>query len=753
MPPQFFKDAHSVLNNKFVPRSFALNLNVKENSDGGSSGDQSFGSPSESSVTPRATSTAPSTGSSSRFFGAYPGGKERHDHNDDILEDSSMENFENMVQPQPKLKNDQGSEERRVVSTGRSSTSGSDVLEITDVREVTQVDQSPEYPESSKHDNQSHTLDNKNQDLEYQAAETSADLIMEALVKSQRLCSQYKQKLAKAESRIASQEEEIQSSKTSVLTLKLSVKKSQDLLSVLESRSKTFYESHKEEGLHSSSIKQEIKSLLENIEQQKNENLSLKKKFEYLKQIKVSTGYEIEKKKLDETSGLLSEQKIKCSELEKKLETCRKDYDQKLDLNLKENERVQEGLRNSLTEFKNEIIENLYSLKLNEEGINTHLTNNEKSQGEMASNLTSLREYLKPKMEKVNADQAFVNSICTQVLDEFKQLVNDVKRNHSQTSEIENSCKNVVNSLESLEDKIKQNNVNSKKVADLMESNKSNEKEISELKLKLGEFHTEKQLLSKEIETLNQDILKIKSERDESLKKFQKKSEEHEKYITQSELKANKSKTTSESKLRTQMEIHKLIGEERDKLKQELEFKNTDLTGLQNELISLKTTLMEKEKLITNYETEKSRNDQSYKDIEAEITKLKEENKRLCDSIDAQLNLSTNYPQKKPISVPAPASQESTNDLELTASFQELNRKDLQKPITVNLKPGSLKSKPVDSKKKTIVSKYSKRKKLLEDDEGNLFDSFDFEETGSDHATAPKRYTKRRKTSDKNTKK
>ena len=56
--------------------------------------------------------------------------------------------------------------------------------------------------------------------------------------------------------------------------------------------------------------------------------------------------------RLDETSGLLSEQKIKSSELEKNLEQCRKDYDMKISTALKEHEKSQNLLKKELSDFK-----------------------------------------------------------------------------------------------------------------------------------------------------------------------------------------------------------------------------------------------------------------------------------------------------------------------------------------------------------------------------------------------------------------
>lgn len=62
--------------------------------------------------------------------------------------------------------------------------------------------------------------------------------------------------------------------------------------------------------------------------------------------------------RLDETSGLLSEQKIKSSELEKNLEQCRKDYDNKIFRALDDHRKSQFLLKNELTGFKDIIKSN-----------------------------------------------------------------------------------------------------------------------------------------------------------------------------------------------------------------------------------------------------------------------------------------------------------------------------------------------------------------------------------------------------------
>lgn len=66
---------------------------------------------------------------------------------------------------------------------------------------------------------------------------------------------------------------------------------------------------------------------------------------------------ELFQQRLDETSGLLSEQKIKSSELEKTLEQCRKDYDERLAIALLEGKETKNTLKSHLEGYK-ELLDN-----------------------------------------------------------------------------------------------------------------------------------------------------------------------------------------------------------------------------------------------------------------------------------------------------------------------------------------------------------------------------------------------------------
>lgn len=301
MPPQFFKDAHTVLNNKFVPRAFSLNLNPKEDKN---DQQQSLESIEEASMTPRAISTAPSTGSSSRFFGGnYPaigaGAKGQGVSNnmvtDDILEDSSIENMENFVKSTAASLNDKHIVEDKRRLSSRAASDDSDDLLITDIREISVDDSNSKVavflnPKREEGESQS-----AEEAQDYQTAETSADLVMEALVKSQKLCGQFKQKLAQAHTKLNAQEEEISNYRKSTESMKEKIKNFKDHLNSLEEKTTELRASQNNDSKNVSSLKLESKSLLGEIESLKNESSSFKKKLDHLKQVKLSSTYEIER--------------------------------------------------------------------------------------------------------------------------------------------------------------------------------------------------------------------------------------------------------------------------------------------------------------------------------------------------------------------------------------------------------------------------------------------------------------------------
>jgi SMC interacting uncharacterized protein involved in chromosome segregation len=69
---------------------------------------------------------------------------------------------------------------------------------------------------------------------------------------------------------------------------------------------------------------------------------------------------------LDETSGLLSEQKIKTLELEKKLESCRQGYDSKIQEITSKSEQFQESVITKLSDTA-VLINNTFDSKVTEQ--------------------------------------------------------------------------------------------------------------------------------------------------------------------------------------------------------------------------------------------------------------------------------------------------------------------------------------------------------------------------------------------------
>lgn len=160
---------------------------------------------------------------------------------------------------------------------------------------------------------------------------------------------------------------------------------------------------------------------------------------------------------------------------------------------------------------------------------------------------------------------------------------------------------------------------------------------------------------------------------------------------------------------------------------------------LEKDTESLKLFTNEKDITIQCIRAEEAKNKTALHKIQEQMQQTDNENARLYGKIEAQLKSAT------PISkghVIANVSQDSTNDLELTASFEP----SVKEPVLK--KSSESKPKPTQQKKKTIMTKYTKRKKLLDDQDTNtLFDDFEFDPNlEKSFSTFPKRYTKRKKT-------
>jgi DNA repair exonuclease SbcCD ATPase subunit len=202
--------------------------------------------------------------------------------------------------------------------------------------------------------------------------------------------------------------------------------------------------------------------------------------------------------------------------------------------------------------------------------------------------------------------------------------------------------------------------------------------------------------------------------------------------LKNSESKATKSQTTHDSKMRAQQELYKLVTEERDKTRKELEELRVKLTELGSHLtmhqaIELENKRREKEFQKTQAEKEKI------------ISSLEKENADLKTKL-GEFQLQQEMKQ--------------VDDLEITADAHNLSVGILERVIgSQKTKPGVVTPKPGKQRGKLSNLK-TKRKILLTDDiDGSpinvpFIDDFELNEEIHDYDESfkPKRYTKRKRT-------
>jgi hypothetical protein len=289
MTSQFFKDAHGA-NNRFVPRAFSLNLGGSSsnattgnssNSHGHTNGDES----SEMHTLPHATSTAPSTAASSHFFTAM-GGK----IHPGLSKDVSIDEDSSLVESIFKV-DSRASGSRRCVEEVPD-----DDIEITDVREVTIPGANTTTELEQQSSGQQTSIDVHPSDS------SSGDLLLEAFYKSQKLCNGLKNSLERAKSKIQTQAEELESQKNSISKMKDTFRKFKENLNALESGSRELKESRQYDNQIVKQVKVEYSEVLKNIDLFKQEVANYRKKIDHLKQIKLSSTYEVEKSMLHRES-------------------------------------------------------------------------------------------------------------------------------------------------------------------------------------------------------------------------------------------------------------------------------------------------------------------------------------------------------------------------------------------------------------------------------------------------------------------
>ncbi|KAH3686994.1 hypothetical protein WICPIJ_002019 [Wickerhamomyces pijperi] len=222
-------------------------------------------------------------------------------------------------------------------------------VEILDIRDLSTGDMSSGAIERANVGNESvmsepsehERVEEQNYQSSYsqRSDEANDNYLLEALSKSQKMCNGLKQKLELANSKVATLNTTIGKQSESIESLKAMVSKFQEDFADLQNETETFKKSKQDENQVIKETKAGYDDLLKSFNVYKSEIAEVKKKLDHLKQIKQSSAYELSKKnkdvlnlqqKLDETSGFLSEQKIKTTELEKNLDKSRKDYDKKI---------------------------------------------------------------------------------------------------------------------------------------------------------------------------------------------------------------------------------------------------------------------------------------------------------------------------------------------------------------------------------------------------------------------------------------
>lgn len=193
-----------------------------------------------------------------------------------------------------------------------------------------------------------------------------------------------------------------------------------------------------------------------------------------------------------------------------------------------------------------------------------------------ASRSDEANQFASAKLEKLAKDQAFVNTICTQLLDGHKTLFSDLKGDQAKTSEIGLVCKDILSRIETLKRDFEQNKRSLEELTKLTELNKGLEENKTTVERELADLKKGHQNLQSHMEQVKLDLTKARdssSSFESEVQRLEDLLKSKESTLKLSDQKIQKCKATCESKIRTQLEIHKLIGDQRDKLKTELENK------------------------------------------------------------------------------------------------------------------------------------------------------------------------------------
>ncbi|CDR39255.1 CYFA0S03e01398g1_1 [Cyberlindnera fabianii] len=358
MPPSFFKDTPNVLGSEFVSRAFSFNISGPAANPSVSTTTRSSGSiPENSNSLPRASSTASLALKCDKSFLHGGTGSSLLNNNRPSTHISaksqklpSLENtIATSIESSTGETSDTSIEKSFEAVAEKLNEDDEDIIEITDVRELPQNDGfHDEYTEEPRDiTSRGHPV----------SSQSPSDVLIEALFKSQRLCSSLKKKLEIANSKIYGQKEEIEAQKKSVQKYKVAHKEFSDHLDSLGLDLSELRKSRTADSNTISELRVGYQGTLKMLKEYKDEINSYQQKIEFFGQEKVASCYEAEKKnqeikilktQLDDTQGLLSEQKIRTTQLEKILSTSRREYDAKISEILTNSTKIERALSEML---------------------------------------------------------------------------------------------------------------------------------------------------------------------------------------------------------------------------------------------------------------------------------------------------------------------------------------------------------------------------------------------------------------------
>lgn len=360
------------------------------------------------------------------------------------------------------------------------------------------------------------------------------------------------------------------------------------------------------------------------------------------------------------------------------------------------------------------------------DAVSTNQTNVEKSMGSMTDSLKALKKELQVshQLDKKESQKVFKS-----LEGSISKLDKDIK-DQNLTKEELNGLKGEYSILQKLSEDLKQ------KIESFQVENKAVNEELSSVKSKLGELEVSKR--NAEI-----DLTRVQSQ-------FSNKEIE----LKNCEMKAEKSSCAYDNKARAQQELFKLVSEERDKVRKELDELKVKFAGLDSELSRFKAMEPEKErkeKQIEKIQFEKEK-------LIASLMKEKEELKKELDKLRTNMQDSKTLTGDLEITMESPTAKEADDFFSRITSQKSNKRIQLQAPMharpeTVAVPPSMTKLPTRKEISKGLTKSNLPKRKMVHTDESKMatktlpaIDEFAFDESfeNDEPLFKPKRYTKRK---------